>query len=82
MALALIYFLSIGVVALYFWVSRGTWNKLIALSSFSTKMTLFLVIWSFLNKDFNTLSVAFFYLVASLGGIMLFAYFMSRRGAS
>jgi len=36
-ALALIYFLSIGVVALYFWVSRGTWNKLIALSSFSTQ---------------------------------------------
>jgi len=78
--LALIYFLSIGIVALYFWISRGNWNKLIALSSLSTKMTLFLVIWSFLNKNFSTLSVAFFYLVVSLGGIMLFAYFMSRRG--
>ncbi|QTA37594.1 hypothetical protein JYK00_07630 [Thermosipho ferrireducens] len=58
--------------------SKNIWEKVVPLLALSTKISLFLLVFSFINKDKFLYDVGILYLLFGTGGGLIIASFLAR----
>ena len=74
-----IYMIVIVVGVIYLVFEKKVWGKLLALSSLSLKISVFIALISFYRSLKYLNDVAIMYLLVSGSGVVLLAYFLSGR---
>ncbi|ABV34607.1 MULTISPECIES: hypothetical protein [Pseudothermotoga] len=79
MILLAIYSVNLIIVLYMFISTKDRWQKLISLASFSTKISLILLLFAYMKTDSNLFDVFFFYTLLNASGIIFLSYFLSKE---